>query len=159
MLKKIFEELDKWIQEQNLERQKDGVMEICSCEIQVIGQTALVEANLSLHVPATMDVDVLANYEYLVKKKFEELLRQNGKYLDPVGHEAWMPSETEYSDFYIGKWVRAYLAKAEYVMLSKAMKAPNKNNSLITEYLASSPCDNFFKLAEKYKVDLEFFLK
>lgn len=159
MLKKVFAELDNWIAEENIERQEDGAMPMRACEIKVIGQTALLEAHLALHVPATMDVDVFANYEYAVKRKFEALLKQNGKELDPVGHEAWMPRETQYEEFYSGKWVKAYLARVEFVILSKAKKAPEKNRSLIVEYLASSPPDTFFKLAEKYAIDLEGFLE
>ncbi len=53
-------------------------------------------------------------------KKFEELLKGIGKELDPVGHEAWMPKETQYADFLIGNWVKAYLARVEFVMISKA---------------------------------------
>jgi hypothetical protein len=159
MLKKIFKELDKWIDEQNVERVEDGMLSIAACEIKVIGQTALLEAKISLHVPATMDVDVFANYEYSVRKKFADLLNKNGKELDPVGHEAWMPIETEYDNFFVGKWLKTYLAKPEYVLLSKAKMAPDKNKALIVEYLASTPPSNFFELAKKYKVDLDSFLE
>ena len=100
---------------------------------------ALLEAGLSIHVPATMDVDAFATYEYAVKKQFEVLLKEVGRELDPVGHEAWMPSETEYSEYFEGEYVWAYLARPEFVMISKASKAPKKNRVLIVEYLASEP--------------------
>jgi len=159
MLKKIFKKLDNWIGEQNVERQEEGMLSISACEIKVIGQTALLEAEITLHIPATVDVDVFANYEDLVRRKFAELLKENGKELDPVGHEAWMPKETEYEIFFDGKWLKAYLANPEYVLLSKAMKAPKKNKVLIVEYLASGPSAKFFELAKKYKVDLDHFLE
>ena len=159
MLKNIFKKLDEWIGEQNIERVEGGMLSIRACEIKVIGQTALVEARISLHVPATMDVDVFANYEDSVRRKFASLLKESGKELDPVGHEAWMPKETEYEVFFVGKWLCAYLAKPEYVLLSKAMKAPDKNSALLVEYLASEPPAIFFELAMKYKVDLDRFLE
>ncbi len=159
MLKKIFKELDRWIETQNIERVEEGMLRIDTCEIKVIGQTALLEAQISLHVPATMDVDVFANYEFSVMRKFAELLSANGKKLDPVGHEAWMPTETEYEDFFTGKWLKAYLAKPEYVLMSKALKAPKKNKALVAEYLASEPPEIFFKMAQKYKVNLDPFLE
>ncbi len=96
MLKRVFKVLDRWIGEQNAERVEEGMPSMSTCEVKVIGQTALVEAEISLHIPATMDVDVFANYEDSVRKKFASLLKENGKELDPVGHEAWMPVETEY---------------------------------------------------------------
>lgn len=159
MLQPVFIALDAWIETENTKRQASGILKIAACEIKVIGQTALIEANLLLHVPATMDVDVFANYEYPVRKKFEELLQESGKVLDPVGNEAWMPEETEYLDFLNGKWVKAYLAKVEYVMLPKAKKAPEKNMSLLTDYIASQPSDIFFILSKKHGIDLNFFLE
>jgi|GEM_PF-3755916 len=54
MLKKIFKGLDKWIDEQNVERRDEGMLSISACEIKVIGQTALLEAEISLQIPATM---------------------------------------------------------------------------------------------------------
>ena len=159
MLKKVFAELDKWIAVQNDERGEAGLLKIPKCEIKVFGQTALVEAGLSIHVPATMDVDVFANYDHVVMKKFEELLKQNGKMLDPVGHEAWMPKETEYWKFFSGDWVTTYLAKVEYVMISKAKKALQRNKSLLTEYLASEPPPAFYELASKYEINLNIILE
>ncbi len=159
MLMTVFTDLDKWVDNENRERVEAGMLMIAKCEIRVLGQTALLEAKLDLHVASTMDVDVYANYEYAVKKRFEELLNAAGKQLDPVGHEAWMPKETEYLEYFIGDWVRAYLAKPEYIMISKAKKAPTKNDLLISEYIASGACERFFELAKKYQIDLESFVK
>lgn len=159
MLKNVFALLDKWMDEENAERVEAGMLSMSACEIKVIGQTALVEAEVSLHVPATMDVDVFANYEDSVRRKFASLLKERGKELDPVGHEAWMPAETEYELFFEAKWLKAYLALPEYILLSKAKKAPRKNRALITEYLASDPPAHFFDLAKKYKIDLDSFLE
>ncbi len=61
--------------------------------------------------------------------------------------------------FFKGKWLKAYLAKPEYILLSKAMKAPEKNKALIVEYLASEPPATFFNLVQKYKVNLDKFLE
>jgi len=158
MLKTVLKKLDLWIEEQNKAFETEGLRKFHSCKIRIVGQTALIEANLSLHVPATMDVDVFADYEHSVQKKFEALLKEIGKELDPVGHEAWMPQETEYQQFYSGSFVTAYLAKPEFVILSKAKKAPQKNSRLITEYLASEPPAVFFELAKKYQIDLERFV-
>ena len=159
MLKKVFKALDTWIEAQNEEREQEGMLKLGICEIRVLGQTALIEANLSIHVPATMDVDVFAKCEHSVRRKFEDLLKEIGKELDPVGHEAWMPKETEYDDFFTGKWVNAYLAAPEYILISKAKKAPTKNRALLVEYIASGPPKKFFALANKYEIDLGSFLE
>lgn len=50
------------------------------------------------------------------------------------------------------------IAEPEAVLVSKALKAPDKNRVLITDYLAHGPSPRFLALAEKYHVDLEQFL-
>ena len=49
-------------------------------------------------------------------------------------------------------------AKPGAVLISKALKAPKKNQALITEYLAKGASERFFALARKYGVDLEQFV-
>ena len=46
----------------------------------------------------------------------------------------------------------------EAVLVSKALKAPAKNRSLLTEYLAKGASQRFLDMAKKYGVDLEQFL-
>jgi len=91
-------------------------------------------------------------------KKLDELLKAEGKILDPDWQQIWMPEETEYDNFYRGKFVTALIAQPEYVLISKALKAPAKNRALIVEYLANAASKKFETLAEKYKVDLGQFL-
>ncbi|MDX2051889.1 MAG: hypothetical protein SFV15_05810 [Polyangiaceae bacterium] len=124
----------------------------------MFGQTALIEARVPLTLAATQDVDVRADYTYAVEREFERLLMAQGRVLDPLGHEAWMPRETRYADVFHGKWVRVALADPDAVLISKALKAPMKNAPLITEYLAAGASERFLQLATKYHVDLERFL-
>lgn len=158
MLFDVFEELNAWIARENAERSRDGALRLKSCCIRVIGQNALIESGIALSLAATNDVDVYADYDYAIQKEFECLLLKHGKILDPVGHEAWMPSETRYRSMYQGDYVHALLAEAVYVLISKAKFAPEKNKNLIVEYLAGDPCDEFFELATKYAVNLEKFV-
>jgi hypothetical protein len=60
---------------------------------------------------------------------------------------------------FLGQYVEALLARPEYVLISKALKARDKNRNLIIEYLAKSPSELFLGLAQKYQVDLEWFLR
>lgn len=159
MLKEIFHKLDKWIGDTNAKRAAAGSATLAKAQIRVIGQTALLEANLDLEIAATMDVDLIEQIEHGVKEKFAELLREEGKILDPVGHEAWMPKETEYDEIFKGQWLTGFIAKPVFIILSKAKHAPEKNGNLIAEYLASDNLDDrLFELAEKYKVDLDQFV-
>jgi hypothetical protein len=159
MLYEVFQELDQWMAEANRARFEEGTPPYSSCTIRVVGQTALLEANLEIELPATVDVDVFADYQYAVQKKFEQLLAAHNRILDPVGHEAWMPSETEYVTIYGGRLVLGSIAKPEYVLVAKALKAPIKNKTLLVDYLAHGPTKLFLELARRYKVDLGEFVK
>lgn len=158
MLRRVAEALDDWVIEENLAARAGGVLAFRPCTIRVLGQTALFEAHVPLTLAATRDVDVRADYDDAVRRAFERLLAAEGRELDPLGHEIWMPAETQYSELYSGKFVRVLLADLEAVLVSKALKAPAKNRALVTEYLAKGASDRFLKLAAKYGVDLEQFL-
>ena len=69
-----------------------------------------------------------------------------------------MPRETRYAPLYAGRYVDAFVADPDAVLISKACKAPEKNEALITEYLAKGASERFFELAQKYAVDLERFV-
>jgi hypothetical protein len=158
MLREIAEQLDRWIIERNFEAEEEGLPQTAQCTIKVLGQTALMESGVALALAATNDVDVQADYSYPVQKEFERLLAQHARTLDPVSHEIWMPRETRYRELFSGRFVRVLLADADAVLLSKALKAPDKNRVLITEYLALGASDRFYRLAQKYGLDLEQFL-
>lgn len=157
MLREVAELLDAWIIDRNLERRQQGMPGYHPCRIQVLGQAALLESGLPLHLAATKDVDVRADFEHAVELGFRRLLEARGRELDPLGHEAWMPKETTYTPLYAGRWVTLSIAEPEAVLVSKASKAPSKNRPLITEYLAKGASPRFLELCRRYAVDLEQF--
>lgn len=156
MLGKIASKVDMWAVEQNQKTNFDNLKPIPKTEIYIVGQTALLEAKLSIAIAATMDVDSYTELNYQLRVKFDELLQEEGRHLDPVGHEAWMPEETKYKSLYKGKLISLSIAEPVYIILSKARMAPVKNKTLILDYIASSDLDHkLFDLAKKYDVDLE----
>jgi hypothetical protein len=158
MLLEIAEKLDDWVAAQNAEARLNGWAQRRACTIKVLGQVALMEKGVNLTLAATKDVDVYADYDSAVQKEFARLLMAEGHVLDPVGHEIWMPRETRYGKLYEGRFVKMFLADPEFVLLSKALKAPAKNRTLIVEYLAAGASDRFLELADKYHLKLEQFL-
>jgi hypothetical protein len=154
MLSVIFEKLDDWVNEQNIEARKESFLPISACTFRVVGQTALLEAKLNLAIAATADVDAYNDAAFSVISKFSELLRMEGLEYDPLSNEIWMPPETTYEDLFRGKWVVAQVARPEYVILSKAKMAPVKNRVLLLDYVASEPDEFFFDLCKKHQVDL-----
>jgi len=156
--KKLFKRLDFWIQGYNHEAVEEGGLVLHNQEIWLLGQIALVVASVDLDLAQTKDVDAKSHLGYPAYIEFERLLAKNGLYLDAHSSEIWMPEETEYEVFYRGKSLVVYLPKPDYVLLSKAKMAPDKNKSLILEYLATKPSHLFFSLARKYSLSLEVFL-
>jgi hypothetical protein len=157
MLVEVARKLDAWIVDQNLLLSEEGLLRHSACTIRVLGQSALIEADLGLRLLTTKDVDVRADYDDGVRREFARLLAQEGRELDPLGHEVWMPRETRYAELFRGKFVRLLLAEPEAVLVSKALKAPSKNAPLIAQYLATFATERFFQLARKYRLDLEQF--
>ena len=158
MLRDVAASLDRWMAERDFEARQEGLLRLEPCTIRVLGQAALFESELELALASTKDVDVRADYPYVVQKEFERLLAERGRILDPVGHEAWMPRETRYHAVFEGRFVKVLVAEPEAVLLSKALKAPVKNQALLTEYLARGATERFFELARRYSLDLEQFL-
>ena len=158
MLREIAAQLDDWFVKRAKEARAEGAISPRACTIFVHGQMALFAREVNLPLVATQDVDVRADFDYAARKEFERLLAKRNLVLDPVGHEAWMPQETVYERFFSGRFVTLTVADAECVLLSKALKAPGKNRSLLTEYLASGPSARFMELAARYNLDLEQFV-
>ncbi|MBW2733339.1 MAG: hypothetical protein JRH20_13195 [Deltaproteobacteria bacterium] len=155
MLSELFKQLDTLTHESNRERTEEGVPTITVAEFRVVGQMALWEADLGLDLAATHDLDAFVRAEYWTQKRFEELLGRHGLILDEQSELIWMPQETAYQTIYQGRWVTGMVAQPEYVLISKARTAPQKNRSLLIEYIAQRASDLFFTLAETYKLDLE----
>ena len=143
---------------ENEELRAQDLLPYKACTIRLIGQAALLEMGLAIPLVATQDLDVYADYEHPVMLQFAVLLKHHNLIVDPVGHEAWMPKETEYELCYEGTYVTGLIAHPDFVLVSKALKAPAKNKVLLTDYLALGATGRFIKLAKKYKVDLEQFV-
>lgn len=158
MLLNVFRKLDNFIELENQNRRDDGLFLLPKCELKLVGQMALFERNLQLNLIATVDVGAYYKMDYIIKKKLETLLKDEGLIFDEFSNEIWMHKETEYDDFFIGQWFSVLIAKPEYILISKIIKAKSKNKNLIISYLATTPSDLFLSLVEKYKISLEEFL-
>lgn len=158
MLEELGASLDAWVIARNVEAREEGRLLLKPCHIRVLGQTALFESDVDLHLNLTSDVDVYADYEHSIELEFRRLLAERGRELGTTGREVWMPTETRYDDLFVGEYVTMQVADPDAVLLSKALKAPRKNRALIVEYLAAGASPRFFALAERYDLDLEQFV-
>lgn len=159
MLADIFARLDQWVANENQAAKSEGLRTIPKSVFKVVGQAALMEAKLEFSVATTVDVDILNNAKHEVVAKLNELLVAEGLELDPLSNEIWMPDETKYIDLYRGDWTHAVLAETPYIMVSKALKSPEKNKILLRNYIAHRPPKIFFDLCTKYAVNLQSIVK
>lgn len=159
MLADIFARLDQWVANENQAAKSEGLRTIPKSVFKVVGQAALMEAKLEFSVATTVDVDILNNAKHEVVAKLNELLVAEGLELDPLSNEIWMPDETKYIDLYRGDWTHAVLAQTPYIMVSKALKSPEKNKILLRNYIAHRPPKIFFDLCTKYAVNLQSIVK
>lgn len=153
MLAEVAEELDRWVIDENVRAGAEGLLRLRPCTIRALGQSALLEIGLPVELAATKDVDVYADYDDAIRRRFAELLAGRGLELDLLAHEIWMPRETRYTPAFSGKLVQLMLAEPEAILVSKALKAPAKNRVLITEYLSVGATERFWELARKYALD------
>lgn len=158
MFSGLLRDLDRWAIEKDAKDRADGLPGLSPCTIRLVGQMALLEQELPLTLVATQDLDVKADYEWPLEQKFGQLVEEQNLTVDPDGHLVWMPKGTRYLTVYTGRFVTGKVAEADFVLVSKALKAPEKNRTIIVEYLAKGASERFFRLAEENRVDLEKFL-
>ena len=72
MLIEVAEQLDHWMVAQNLELRREGLPAHSACRIRVLGQMALFEQRVPLHLVATQDVDAIGDYEHAVGRELED---------------------------------------------------------------------------------------
>lgn len=154
ILREIFNTLNDWIEAENQTARSEGLIFIDDCRFQLLGQSALMCSDIGIEIRATADLDAYTNAQYSVIKYLDNLLLPYGMKFDTLSKEIWMPEETKYTPFYSGSHVTVELAEVEYLLVSKAKFAMEKNRPLLIEYLSKEPTELFFELAEKYKLDL-----
>jgi hypothetical protein len=155
MLGHVFKALDEWIVDHNSRSFDEGLQRIKSVEFKIVGQSALLEADLGITLANTSDVDAYTQMDYMVRQELNRLLAQIGKTYDDLSEHIWMPAETEYFSIYSGTYVEALVAKPEYVLISKALKSKEKNALLLKRYKASGTSEVFDTLAKKYGIIIE----
>ena len=74
----VFERLDHWVTAENQSATIEGFRLLPKSIFRVVGQAALLEANVQFNVAATVDVDVLNNAKHEVVAKLSELLMAEG---------------------------------------------------------------------------------
>lgn len=127
----------------------------------ILGQHALLirrESLPNLRLLATTDFDALLNGEPPLEDIFKRLLKDAGLIYDNDSEYIWLPDETKYETLYQSDYIKVDSPLPIYLIVSKALKAPEKNKQLVIQAIAEFG-DELLKLMEKYKVDLNYFIE
>lgn len=137
-IKELGQKLDQKIEQaDNLSYAEQGIaLSPKDIEIKLMGQVSLLadeEISSKIELEMTMDFDAHVKASFEISKILDELLKEKGMELDALSGEIWMPTDTTWELCYEGDHVKIYKASALDVLVSKAIKAPEKNRKLIQE--------------------------
>jgi hypothetical protein len=158
-LRDVFERLARAIDTESASRREEDLPPLGHTEIRVMGQMSLLsnpEVQAQIRLFGTRDVDATVRGEYWVQKKFEEFLLEQGLELDSVANEIWLPKEATFSEVYSSPKLTCLRLDPIYALVSKAIKAKEKNRILIRQALPIFG-DELRSLIEEYGGDLTYF--
>ena len=139
-MKKLFRDLDRAVESENLQRLKDGTLPVPKSEILLFGQMSLMlneSVATFLNLIQTGDMDAKLQMDYFTKNKLLELLKANGLVYDEDSHLVWIPDDAEVIELFRFENIVVKLVDAESTLVSKAIHSPQKNKQLIRQAIAS----------------------
>lgn len=139
-IQSIFSDLDQRIDEINEERRFEGLPGATKVEIRLLGQMSLLaneKVSAELHLAQTADLDAFLQMEHFVKIEFKKLLMDAKLVYDEDSHLVWIPSSARFEEIFRYKNFSVLAIDPESALVSKAVKAPEKNKQLIREAIVS----------------------
>lgn len=136
----IFNTLNDRIIVENNERRESGSRLITKSKIYVLGQTSLLvqpEFTAELSLAQTGDLDALLEVENFVKENLKKILSENGFVYDEDSPYIFIPTKTKYLNFLLLSSLEVVVIDPESALVSKAVRAPEKNKFLIRQAIAS----------------------
>lgn len=160
VLEKLFHDLDLRVDAENKKRQESGAATISIAEIKVLGQTSLLaqpEFTFDLDLAQTGDLDALLRCDHFIKAELKKILPKYHLIYDDDSELIFIPKGSEFSHLSQFKNLIVKVIDPESALVSKAVKAPEKNKQLVRAALAGG---KFPTLAERIINEggsLEFF--
>ncbi len=106
----------------------------------------------------TADLDALLKMDHAVKEEFKKILRAEGLIYDEDSPLIWIPKDAKIRKVIDVGSITIKAIDAESALVSKAVKAPEKNKQLIREAIASEAFPGLVKRLLKNGGKLEDFL-
>ena len=141
----VFTELNKRIEIENKEREQTGTIRIPQTRIEILGQTSLLiqpELTINLTLAQTGDLDAKLTADHFVKKNLKEILPKYGFIYDEDSYLIFIPENSYFSNFLNLTMIEIVVIDPESALVSKALKAPEKNIQLIRQAIASGEYPN-----------------
>lgn len=164
VLEKIFHELDLRVDEENETRYEtryeSGAARISVAEIKVLGQTSLLaqpEFTFDLDLAQTGDLDAQLKCDHFIKSELKKILPKYHLIYDDDSELIFIPAKSEFTQLSQYKNLVVKVIDPESALVSKAVKAPEKNKQLVRAALAGG---KFLNLADRIVKEggaLEFF--
>lgn len=137
---KLIDNLIKELEEQlRLRREELGEDSLNSkIEIHMLGQMSLLmNKNIAekITLVQTNDVDALLKGKTGEAQVFKRVVRSKGLEFDELSREVWIPKDAEFLEYYDSPFVRVTYLDPISALISKAIKAKEKNRILVREAL------------------------
>ncbi len=139
-IQSAFADLDKRIRKINSERRVEGLIPVPMSRIRLLGQISLLvhdEVSAFLALAQTGDLDAFLDMSYVVKVELKKSLLKQGLIYDEDSPMIWIPSGAKYEKIFSFESVVVEAIDPESALVSKAVKAPEKNRQLIRQAIAS----------------------
>jgi hypothetical protein len=134
---KIIKDLEAEFRSYSVELGDDLTKEL-TIEVQVLGQTSLLMDNVipsKISLTRTNDLDALVKGRSLELVIFRKVLKSNGLVLDELSSDIWIPKGASFVPYYDSSAVKVSYLDPISALVSKAVKAKEKNRVLISDAL------------------------
>jgi hypothetical protein len=161
LFKRIITKLEESIDLLNQERVADDGFRLPKAKIILLGQFSLLanpKISSQLNIPATMDVDAKLEADWVIKEAFKKILKSEGLDYDEDSGLIWIPPKSTFELLHDSLLLRCESLSPVYGLLSKAIKAKEKNRVLVRDAIALFGKE-LVELITKYGGDPEYFLK
>ncbi|MBI4402553.1 MAG: hypothetical protein HY537_00235 [Deltaproteobacteria bacterium] len=162
LLYEIFCKLDAYIEAENNERRKTGSLQIAKSEAIVLGQMSLLaneKVAAVLALSQTADLDALLTMDSFAIGCLRKILQERGLIYDEDSNKIWIPEGATFEPLFDLKNIKVKTIDAESALVSKAIKAPKKNKTLIRQAIALKQFPKLVDRIVKNGGDLKFFAK
>jgi len=160
LLSTFITQIESAIRLANQERAADGVSPFGQVRIRLLGQFGLLvhpQAAAALRPAATRDVDALVEGDWSTRWIVRTAINLSGYVYDDLSSENWIPAQARFELLSESAELRVEVLAPIFNLLSKAVKAPERNRNLIVEGIAVYG-DEFVHLLQTHGADIEYFL-